>query len=66
MMDEQLYALIRDGRVANVIVADDAFAAAIAPDWDAVVRVDGRDDRPGPGWTYDPAADRFEEAPSWP
>ncbi len=58
-MNEQLYALVRAGRVENVIVADDAFVASIAADWDAIIRVDGRLDRPGPGWTYDPAGDRF-------
>lgn len=44
------YCLIKAGKVADVIVADPAFAAAIRPDWDAVVASDGA---AGIGWTWD-------------
>lgn len=47
------YALIRGGRVANVIVADAAFAARVAGDWAAVVDVSALTPRPGPGWAHD-------------
>lgn len=44
------YCLIKGGKVANVIVADPAFAATIAADWDAVVPSDGVT---GIGWSWD-------------
>lgn len=43
------FALIKDGKVVNVIVADQAFADSIAHEWDAVVASTGA----GIGWTYD-------------
>lgn len=43
------FALIKDSKVVNVIVADQAFADSIAHEWDAVVPADGM----GIGWTYD-------------
>ena len=42
------YALIKNGTVQNVIVADQAFADSIASEWDAVVPSEGV----GIGWTY--------------
>jgi hypothetical protein len=45
------YALIKNKKVENIIVADDDFAAKIAPKFDAVVKVN-----PGEaniGWDYD-------------
>lgn len=38
------YALIRAGRVENIIVADQDFAALIAPEWDAVESLQAADD----------------------
>jgi hypothetical protein len=34
-----IYALVKNGLVENLIVADAEFAALIAADWDAVVQV---------------------------
>jgi hypothetical protein len=48
-----LYALIRNGIVEKVIVAEADFITLISAEWDACVRVEGREDRPSPSWTYD-------------
>lgn len=45
-----MYALIKDGIVANVIIADAAFVDDIAHLWDAVVAV--QPDTCSVGWTY--------------
>ncbi|MBA3875563.1 MAG: hypothetical protein C0498_01280 [Anaerolinea sp.] len=58
------YALVRGGRVVNVIVADAAFAASIGAEFDGVVRVDVLPVRPGPGWGYDGAAFAPPAAPA--
>ncbi len=50
------YALINDNVVQNVIVADAEFAAAIAPDWQAVILLnqpDGTLTPCGIGWAWD-------------
>ena len=50
------YALIKSGTVLNVIVADEAFIAAIAPEWDHVERIDTPAERAlgvGMGWGWD-------------
>jgi hypothetical protein len=62
-MSEILWAVVRGGVVENVIVADPSFVDLIRSDYDAVVRVDGRPDRPGPGWTYDTTTDVFAPPP---
>jgi hypothetical protein len=46
------FALVKSNSVHNVIVADQAFADAIASDWDVVVDVDAIIPRPGIGWSY--------------
>jgi hypothetical protein len=43
-----MYALIKNGFVENVIIADQAFADFIAHEWDAVVPANGM----GVGWSY--------------
>ena len=48
------YVLIKTGIVANIIVADAAFAESIAHDWDAVVQTNSA----GIGWSWS-AADGF-------
>lgn len=48
-----LYALVKNGIVEQVIVAEADFIALITANWDACIRVDGREDRPSPSWTYD-------------
>lgn len=50
------YALVKGGKVDNVIVADAEFVASIADDFDAVVRVDNLPEKPGPGWRHDGVA----------
>lgn len=50
------YALIKYGTVQNVIVADDAFVAAIASEWDHIERIDTPAERAlgvGMGWGWD-------------
>lgn len=43
-MREQIFALISGGIVQNIIVADQAFADAIATDYDAVIDCTGNTD----------------------
>lgn len=43
------YALIKDGVLVNVIVADDAFIEVIRGDYDAVVDYDEHPQNPSPG-----------------
>ena len=50
------YALIKSGIVQNVIVADEAFIATIAPEWDHIERIDTPVERAlgvGMGWGWD-------------
>lgn len=50
------YALIKSGTVQNVIVADEAFIATIAPEWDHIERIDTPAERAlgvGIGWGWD-------------
>ena len=58
------YALIKNGTARNVIVADPDEAARQGQGYDAVIRVDDRPDRPGPGWTYDATAGTFAAPPA--
>lgn len=58
------YALVRGGKVRNVIVADSDEAARQGQGYDAVIQVDGRPDRPGPGWSYDATAGTFAAPPA--
>ncbi len=46
---ERLYALIENGTVVNVIVADDEFVSTHHP---SAIRVDALIPTPGIGWTY--------------
>lgn len=53
------YALIKSGSVQNVIVADEAFIAAIASEWGHIERIDTPAERAlgvGVGWGWDGAA----------
>ena len=50
------YALIKSGTVQNVIVADEAFIAAITPEWDHIERIDTPAEQAlgvGLGWGWD-------------
>ena len=48
-----IFALVKDGVVVNVIVAEQDFADAIAPNYDAVVEVDYEDPKaPSIDWKY--------------
>jgi hypothetical protein len=47
-----VYALINDGLVVNTIFAAPAFIPTVAPDYDAVLRIDDNAQRPGVGWSY--------------
>ena len=49
------HALIRDFRVVNIIEADEAFAALIAPDWQAVEPLP-EDHAVAIGWGWEPGA----------
>ena len=50
------YALIKNGQVENVIVADETFIAAIATEWDHIERIDTPAEQAlgvGIGWAWD-------------
>lgn len=47
-----IYALIKNGKVRNVIEADPAFIVEIEKDWDAAPRVDNLEERPSIGWDF--------------
>lgn len=50
------YALIKDNKVNNIIVADTVFAAAIALEWQEVVllnKLDGTITQTSIGWDWD-------------
>lgn len=53
---KNLFALISDGKVKNVIVADHKFADRLP---EQAIDVTEMPNRPGPGWTYD--GDKFIE-----
>ena len=57
-----LYALIKVGVVQNAIVADQAFADSIAPEWDAVVQ----SEEAGIGWLWDGKKLKAPPAPDAP
>lgn len=47
------YALIKDSKVQNIIVADDSFVEIIKAEWDAVVKIDNYETSGiGPGTEY--------------
>jgi len=50
-----VFALIQNGLVENVIVADANFISGISGQWQYCVRIDQLDPVPGIGWTYDGA-----------
>lgn len=52
---EIIYALISNGVVQNIIVADANFIAGISANWQHCVRIDQLDPVPGIGWSYDGA-----------
>ncbi len=49
---EKIFALIKDGSVENIIVADENFVALIAPKWNFIIRIDEISPRPEIGWAY--------------
>ena len=70
------YALIKSGTVQNVIVADEAFIAAITPEWDHIERIDTPAEQAlgvGIGWGWDganfvapaPTIPEPQPAPAW-
>ena len=68
------YALIKSGTVQNVIVADEAFIATIAHEWDHIERIDTPAEQAlgvGIGWGWDgssfvaPDAAAPQPAPTW-
>lgn len=52
---EKIFALIKNGKVAASIMADDKFIESIRERWEACVRIDELAMRPGKDWTYDGA-----------
>ena len=70
------YALIKNGKVENVIVADEAFIAASTPEWDHIERIDTPAEQAlgvGIGWGWDganfvapaPTIPEPQPAPAW-
>lgn len=66
------YALIKNNLVENVAEGDQAWADAVAPDWQAVVDVTNVTPAPGIGWSYTngqftppPAPPAPEPVPTW-
>lgn len=68
------YALIKNGTVQNVIVADEAFVAQIAPEWDHIERIDTPAEQAlgvAIGWAWNgtqfvaPPAPPAPPAPAW-
>ena len=70
------YALIKYGTVQNVIVADDAFIAAIAAEWEHIERIDTPAEQAlgvGIGWAWDgssfvaptPTTPEPQPVPAW-
>ena len=70
------YALIKSGTVQNVIVADEAFIAAVTPEWDHIERIDTPAEQAlgvGIGWGWDganfvapaPTIPEPQPAPAW-
>lgn len=47
------FALIKDGKIKNIIVADEAFIALIQNEWDYCIEIVGELDVPSIGWSYD-------------
>jgi len=46
------YALIKDGLVVNVIVAEEGFLPLIQDQYDAIIKIDLKPGSPGMGWQY--------------
>lgn len=66
------YALIKNNLVENVAEGDQAWADAVAPDWQAVVDITNADPAPGIEWSYangqftpPPAPPVPEPVPTW-
>ena len=51
---ERTYALIKDGKVVNTIVADDDFINIIKDDYDYTFETTEMTTKPGLDWTYTP------------
>lgn len=47
-----IYALIKDGKVVNTIVADAEFVTLISSQYDECIRIDELPEVPGIGWEY--------------
>lgn len=58
---EQIWCLIKNGTVVNVIVADDDFITKIQSQYDHAIRVDGCEVRPGMGMTYNAETYEFTD-----
>lgn len=66
------YALIKNNLVENVAEGDQAWADAVAPDWQAVIDITNTNPAPGIGWSYTngqftppPAPPVPEPVPTW-
>lgn len=53
------YALIKNNKVKNIIVANENFINSIKSDYDHIEKVDAV--QAGPGWGYDPTTKTFKE-----
>lgn len=62
-MMAQKYACIKDGKVENIILADEEFIEGYrnsrAHEWDRLVRYDHLIEQPHIGWDYDWRTDKF-------
>lgn len=65
-MSERIFACITDSVIVNTVVADDAFADLIRPDYDSVIEVTDMYPVPGVGWHDTPEGFRpTSPYPSW-
>lgn len=55
------YALIKNGKVKNIILADAEFLPHIQSEWDYIVNVEELSPRPSIGWDYDQPSNTFED-----
>jgi hypothetical protein len=46
------YALIKNGKVENIIIADSDFVVHIQSQWDNIINIDELNDKPAIGWNY--------------
>lgn len=58
---EKIFALVKQGKVENTIVADEAFIALIQGQYDHCIRIDNLGQSVGIGHTYDSQNNTFTD-----